>query len=51
MSIFTIIGLFLLAGTILIDRYLRKLPNWLAIILYIIAVLLFLAGFVVSGRS
>ena len=51
MNIMTIIGLFLGAGTTVIDRYLYKLPNWLAIVLYLAAVILIIMGMIVSRKA
>ncbi len=51
MNIMTIIGIVIGGSTIAIDRLLRKLPNWLAISLYIIAVILIIAGMIVSRKS
>ena len=51
MSIMTIIGIVIGGATIAIDRLLRKLPNWLAISLYIIAAILIIAGMIISRKS
>ena len=51
MNIMTVIGLFVGAGTTVIDRYLYKLPNWLAIVLYLAAVILIVLGMIVSQKA
>ena len=48
MNVFIIIGIILGASVIVTDRYIHHLPNWLAIVLYMIAVALIIAGMVVS---
>ncbi len=48
MNILTIIGIVIGAGTIVAGRLIPKLPNWLAIILYIAAVIMIVAGMIVS---
>lgn len=48
MNVFIIIGIILGASVIVTDRYIHHLPNWLAIILYMIAVALIIAGMIVS---
>lgn len=51
MNILLIIGLALAGGTIAFDHLVRELPHWLAIVLYSIAVALFIAGMIWSRRS
>ncbi|MBO4888107.1 MAG: hypothetical protein J5589_07335 [Firmicutes bacterium] len=51
MNIWIIIGIVLGAGVILTDRYIRHLPNWLAVVLYTIAVILILVGMIISRTS
>ena len=46
-----IIGLALGAGTIFTDRVIHKIPNKLAIVLLVVAVILIIVGFVVSRRT
>ena len=41
MNVFIIIGIILGASVIVTDRYIHHLPNWLAVVLYMIAVALF----------
>ena len=48
MNVFIIIGIILGASVIVTDRYIRHLPNWLAVVLYMIAVALIIAGMIVS---
>ncbi|MBQ3830603.1 MAG: hypothetical protein II813_06770 [Spirochaetales bacterium] len=48
MNVFIIIGIILGASVIVTDRYIHHLPNWLAIVLYMIAVALIIAGMIVS---
>ena len=46
-----IIGLALGAGTVFTDRVIHKIPNKLAIVLLVVAVILIIVGFVVSRRT
>lgn len=48
MNVFIIIGIILGASVIVTDRYIHHLPNWLAIVLYMIAVALIIAGMIAS---
>ena len=48
MNILTTIGIVLGAGTIVTDRFIHKLPNWLAIVLFVAAWVLIIAGMIVS---
>lgn len=48
MNIFIIIGIILGASVIVTDRYIHHLPNWLAIVLYTLAVVLVITGMIVS---
>ena len=48
MNILIIIGILLGGCTILTDRYIKPLPNWLDIVLYVAAVILIIAGMIVS---
>lgn len=48
MNVFIIIGLILGASVIVTDRYIHHLPNWLAIVLYTLAVVLIITGMIVS---
>ena len=51
MNILIIIGIVFGCGTIVTDRYLYKLPNWLAIVLYSIACILIIAGMIMTRKS
>lgn len=51
MNILIIIGIVLGGGTIITDRYINPMPNWLAIVLYTIAVILILVGMIVSKHA
>lgn len=51
MNILIIMGIVLGAGVIITDRYIKPLPDWLAIVLYVIAVILILAGMIVSRHA
>ena len=48
MNVFIIIGIILGASVIVTDRYIHHLPNWLAIVLYTMAVVLIITGMIVS---
>ena len=48
MNVFIIIGIILGASVIVTDRYIHHLPNWLAIVLYTMAVVLVITGMIVS---
>ena len=48
MSILTMIGIGLGAIVIVTDHYIHKIPNWLAIALFSTAVILIIAGMIVS---
>ncbi len=51
MNILTTIGIVLGAGTIVTDRFIHKLPNWLAIVLFVAAWVLIIAGMIVARQS
>ena len=51
MNIWMIIGLALGAGTVFTDRVIHKIPNKLAVVLLVVAVILIIVGFVVSRRT
>ncbi|MBO4299306.1 MAG: hypothetical protein J5998_10940 [Clostridia bacterium] len=51
MPILTAIGIALGAGTIVTDRFIHKIPNWLAIVLYSAAVALILAGMIAARNA
>ena len=51
MNIYIIIGFLLAGGTIAFDHLIRELPHWLAIVLYSIAVVIFIAGMIISRRA
>ena len=48
MNVFIIIGIILGASVIVTDKYIHHLPNWLAIVLYTMAVVLIITGMIVS---
>lgn len=51
MNIFIILAFVLGGGTILFDRQVRRLPHWLAIVLFTAAVVLFVIGMIVSRNA
>ena len=51
MNILIIIAFVLGGGTIAVDHMIRKLPHWLAIILYTAAVVLFVIGMIISRKA
>ena len=51
MNIFIILAFVLGGGTILFDRQVRRLPHWLAVVLFTAAVILFVAGMIVSRNA
>ena len=51
MNILIVIGIVLGGGTIVVDRYFLKLPNWLAILLFAIAIVLIIAGMIITRNS
>jgi hypothetical protein len=51
MNILIIIGIVLGGGTIAFDHFIKPLPNLLAIVLYTIAVILVIAGMIVSKHA
>ena len=46
-----VIGIGLGGGTIVVDLYFLKLPNWLAIVLFAVAIVLIIAGMVITRKS
>ena len=48
MNVLIIIGIILGAAVIVTDRFIRRLPNWLAVVLYTLAVILIVAGMIIS---
>ena len=44
MNILVILGIVLGIGTIVVDRFFYKLPIWLALVLYAIAIIMIIAG-------
>ena len=50
MNLYIIIAFVLSAGTIIADKV-RKLPHWLAMVLYTAAVALFVIGMIVSRKA
>ncbi len=51
MNIYMIIGFLLAGGTIAFDHLIHELPHWLAIVLYSTAVILLIAGMVISRKA
>ena len=51
MNIMIVIGIILGCGTIIVDRYFLKLPNWLAIFLFSVAIVLIIAGMIITRKS
>ncbi|MBQ3159689.1 MAG: hypothetical protein IJR78_02845 [Clostridia bacterium] len=51
MNIFIIIAFILGGGVIAFDKLVHELPQWLAIVLYSGAVVLFIVGMIVSKKS
>ena len=51
MNIMIVIGIILGCGTIIVDRYFHKLPNWLAILLFAVAIVLIIAGMIITRKS
>ena len=51
MHIMTLIGIVLGGATTLTDRVIHKIPNWLAVCLYGIALILLIGGIVVSRKA
>ena len=51
MHFLTMIGLVLGAGVIVTDRYIHKLPNWVAVVLYTSAVVMILVGMILIRRT
>jgi len=48
MNRITVVGIVLGACILFVDRYIVKVPSWLAIVLYIVAVLLIVVGMIVT---
>ncbi len=51
MNTLTAMGIALGAGTIVTDRFIHKIPNWLAIVLYGAAVALIIAGAILTRNK
>lgn len=51
MNILIISGLVLAGGTIAFDHLIHELPQWLAILLYSAAVILFVLGMIMSRKT
>ncbi len=51
MNIYIIIGFLLAGGTIAFDHLIHELPHWLAIVLYSIAVIIFIVGMIISRKA
>ena len=48
MNIALIMGILLAGGTIAFDHLVHELPHWLAVVLYSIAVILFIIGMIIT---
>ena len=48
MNVLIIVGFLLAGGVIIADRFLKPIPEWVAIVLYAIAGILILTGMVIS---
>ena len=51
MNLFIILAFVLGGGTILFDHQVRKLPHWLAAVLFTAAVVLFVVGMIASRNA
>ncbi len=51
MNILIIIGFVLAGGTIAFDHLIHELPQWLAVVLYSAAVILFVLGMIISRKT
>ncbi len=51
MNLLIIIGLVLAGGTIAFDHLIHELPQWMAIVLYSAAVILFVSGMIIGKKS
>lgn len=51
MNILTLTGLVLAAGIIAFDHLIMPLPNWLAVVLYSTAVVLFVTGMAAGQKA
>ena len=51
MNIMIVIGIVLCGGTIVVDRFFLELPNWLAILLFAVAIVLIIAGTIITRKS
>ena len=51
MNILIIIGLVLAGGAIAVDHLMHELPQWLAIVHYSAAVILFILGMIISRKT
>lgn len=51
MSVLTIIGFVIFALALVIDRFVHKLPNWLIVPAYVIAVACLVIGLVLAMRG
>ena len=51
MHVMTLIGIVLGGATTVTDRVIHKIPNWLAVCLYGIALILMIAGLVVRRKA
>ena len=50
MNIALIMGILLAGGTIAFDHLVHELPHWLAVVLYSIAVILFIIGMIIKSK-
>ncbi len=51
MHLLTAIGVLLGCLTTVVSRFWKKFPNWLAIIIYIVAIALMIIGFVLFRKN
>ena len=51
MNAFITAGIILGAGTIVTDRFIHKLPQWLAVILFVAAWVLIIAGMIIQRKA
>ena len=51
MNIYIIIGFLLAGGTVAFDHLIHELPHWPAIVLYSIAVIIFIVGMIISRKA
>ncbi|GEM_PF-5176804 len=51
MHLLTAIGILLGCLTTVVTRFWKKFPNWLAIIIYLVALVLMMVGFILSKKN